>query len=715
MGRGPEATLDQPAVAGSAVGNPRKRQGWSFPGGRCYRPLMSKQRSRRRGRSTRGFPTTLLRRGLVALLGITVITLAALHFLHPGPAVFGEKDRPGERWNVLLVSLDTTRPDYLHACGVGPVPTPALDRVRGDGFVFSSMISPAPITLPSHASLLTGKNPNRHGVRENTEYALPERETSIAEVLARSGYRTQAFVSTFILDARFGLAQGFSAYVDDLSGPDVPIETTELTGAITAGRATEWISRYASARRSGREDRPFFLFLHLFDAHAPYAPPSPYREAFASDPYAGELAYQDACLGLVLDRLEAEGEASRTLVWVVSDHGESRGAHGEETHSLFIYDVTQRAVSLLRLPPAENRYRAEEPRMVIDDVTALVDVGPTLLDLLALPPLPEVDGKSAIPLLRGERDPDRVVYCEAYSPFISYRWSPLLGVRSHDWKYIRAPYPELYDLLADPGEERNLASARPEIARGLSAQLDTFLGSAPDSAGANAYREASEEEIARLRSLGYIAGTRRSQAEENVDMSALPDPKRQIAFFRQSFQTAQALLLRGKTADAIAEFEEAARLDPGNPSIHQHLGVAYRQAGDFEAATRSYRTALALQPALPRSWVGLGRAQLSREFPDSAKSAFETALSLLPSSPDPWEGLGDVAWAKGDILRAAALLDSARVRGSPPIIIEGKLARLYRDDLPDPSRARQHLEAFARALGTDTETAITRLPKSERP
>ncbi|MEZ4650296.1 MAG: sulfatase-like hydrolase/transferase [Candidatus Eisenbacteria bacterium] len=664
---------------------------------------------RQRGQSRPAGPLAF---GALALLLLVVGGAAYFVFVRGSSAPLRDADRPGEPWNVLLISLDTTRPDYLAACTAGPVATPNLDRISGGGFVLSSMISPAPITLPSHASLLTGLNPYRHGVRENTEYALPEEAQTVTEVFHDLGYRTQAFVSAFVMDGRFGLDQGFEEYVDDLTTPTVRPGAVELPGAISTSRAAEWISGHATARRRGEESRPFFLFLHLFDAHAPYAPPSPYREMYPSDPYAGELAYQDAVLGEVLDRLEVVGEAGRTLIWVVSDHGESLGAHGEDTHSLFVYDVTQRVVSLLRLPPQDGHFEPGPPRLVVDDVTGIVDVASTLLDLTGNEPMAGTDGQSLVPLLRGSADPERAIYCETWSPYVSYRWAPLEAVRTKQWKYIRAPFPELYDLVADPKEETNLAAAKPDLVRELSARLDAFQREAANGQlAAHATRVASEEELERLRSLGYL-GSSGATRESDVDFSKLPDPKRQVAFFRGPFQSAKSLLLAGRVNEAIAKFEDARSTDPGNPSIHQFLGVAYRQAGEFREAVDSYRTAIALQPDSPRSWVGMGRAQMSLGQPDSARTAFFTARELLPHAPDSWEGLGDLAWQAGDLGRAATLLDSARVLGSPPVLIEGKLARLYRDDLHDAARASQHLDAFARALGANVTDAARQLPPS---
>ncbi|MBD3236321.1 MAG: sulfatase-like hydrolase/transferase, partial [Candidatus Eisenbacteria bacterium] len=280
--------------------------------------------------------------------GVLIIVAAVAAYLLLSGTISEEPWDPTseslERPNVLLISLDTTRPDRLAACGGGPVPTPALDRVLGDGFRFEEMITPAPNTLPAHASLMTALNPYAHGVRENVEHALPEEARTLAEQFHEGGYATAAFVAAFVLDRRFGLAQGFELYEDRLWGPEPGLgpQTVELRGGLVAERAIRWIGEYAAERRSGEETRPFFLFVHFFDAHAPYVPPPPHARIYADQPYNGELAYQDACLGRLLDAIEAHGEASRTLVWVISDHGEALGEHGEPQHSIFLYDSTVR-------------------------------------------------------------------------------------------------------------------------------------------------------------------------------------------------------------------------------------------------------------------------------------------------------------------------------------------------------------------------------------
>lgn len=653
--------------------------------------------------------------------------------------------------NVLLVSLDTTRPDRLAGAGGGPVPTPALDRVAGGGFRFLEMVSPVPITLPAHASLFTGLDPHRHGVRENTEYALPPHLPTLAEAMEAAGYRTAAFVAAFVMDSRFGLARGFETYQDRLDGPEpgLRLGQVELPGAIVATRTAAWIHDHARRRRTGDEDRPFFLFTHFFDAHAPYRPPATFAAQHPESPYHGELAYQDQVLGQVLDALEASGEAARTLVWVVSDHGESLGEHGESTHSLFVYDATLRAVSVLRPPPEDGRFLAGPVRMDLRASSSLIDVPVTLASLLSVAPEGfgrNLDGRDLSPLLAGHAMPvatgderrrsrrdtseseasgegtgetglERTVYAETLSPYVSYHWAPLHAVRTPQWKFVRAPIPELYDLRADPGETNNLAAARPEVRARLEEALDRHLARANDSladraqsrddAASSARREATEEEKERLRSLGYLSG---SPAEPD-DEEPLPDPKRMVAFFNDRFQQAKNLLYAGRFEDAIDAFQGALRIDPLNNSIHLYLAGAYRQAGRYQEASGAYRGAIEIAPGSPRAWLGWGRALLAAGHADSAVAAFEQAISLLPTSPDHWVALGEAEYRRGRFREAAAALDSSLVRGGTTAWAHGLLARIYLEHLERPELGARHLESYARGAGIDPEAARGRLPE----
>ena len=666
--------------------------------------IAGKRRAPRRGN---GFHPSLasVLAVIAGLLAVIAATLRVMNQREDGRPL-SPKALAGQGWNVVLLSLDTVRPDLLQATAgsKAPVPTPGLDRLLGGGVRFTEMITPAPITMPAHASLFTGVNPPRHGVRENTEYALSGAASTLAEQFTAAGYRSAAFVSSFVMESRFGLDQGFALYDDRLSGPEAGLGagSVEVPGAITVARASRWLNETRS------DAKPFFLFVHLYDAHAPYRPPAPFAEAYKALPYHGELAYLDFCVGQLLDAIEASGQASRTLVWVVSDHGESLGEHGEASHSLFIYDATLRVVSLLRTPPADGRYRAGHPGYIVDRQTGLVDVMPTLLEICGLPvdateEEGRIDGRSLVPELEGHRRAEAPLYCETLSPRVSYHWAPLYGIRTSQWKYIRAPLPELYDLKADPKEEKNLASARPSEVGRFSATLDSMLS---PSAGLSSNRAPSREEIERLRSLGYLSGSSANDAED----AALPDPKRMVAFFNGQYQSAKNLLYAGRFAEAATAFQEALKVDPLNNSTYLFLAAALRQSNRRDAAGRAYRAALKLEPASPRAWYGWGQALLESEKADSAAWAFHAAIALLPEAAEQWSALGEAEWNRGRPLDAFAAFDSALTLGSDDPRTRGLLARLYLE-ANQATQAAPLIKAYAFALGASEEDAVKKLPQ----
>ena len=334
--------------------------------------------------------------------------------------------------DVLLITLDTTRADRLGSYGYAGAATPNLDRLAADGVRFERALSPVPLTLPAHASLLTGRQPFTHGVRNNGHFVLPAEVPTLAAALAARGYETAAFVSSFVLDRQFGLARGFAHYDDQLDqAPPGPAASLELErrGDRTVAAARAWLA--GTARQNSR--RPYFLWVHLYSAHDPYVPPSPFRERFADRPYDGEVAFDDAVVGELLDAT-GYGAARGPLVVVAGDHGESLGDHGESTHGLFVYDSALRVPLILAWPGVVA------PAVATPSV-GLVDVAPTILDLAGANALAGAEGRSLRSLVRGDglADDSPPVYAESYFPQYFMQWSPLRAIEAGRWKFIDAP------------------------------------------------------------------------------------------------------------------------------------------------------------------------------------------------------------------------------------------------------------------------------------
>jgi arylsulfatase A-like enzyme len=366
--------------------------------------------------------------------------------------------------------------------------------------------------LPSHASLFTGLYPPEHGVRNNGHFRLEERLPTVASVLQGRGYRTGAFVSAFVLDRRFGLARGFDRYDDDLvqgQASETFSFESQRTGDRTAAALIQWVE--------GETSSPFLAWLHLYDAHEPYSPPSPFREDFKDAPYDGEIAFADAVLGQVLDALGRLHLQDRTTIVVVGDHGESLGEHGEETHSMFVYEGAL-LVPLVIWAPG----RVPEGR-VVEEPVSIVDLAPTLLELAGAPPLKLAHARSLLGLPGGSGTP-RALYAETLSPQFDMGWAPLRSVRDHRYKLIDGPRPELFDLARDPSEAENLHERLPNVAAALRGRLGEIAG---DGWGAMSAVAPSREVEEKLAALGYL-GAGATPHTPPASVAGLTDPKEAI-------------------------------------------------------------------------------------------------------------------------------------------------------------------------------------------
>lgn len=648
-----------------------------------------------------------MRRTLAAL----ALTAAFLPVLAAARLPAGAASTPpparAPRPDVVLVTLDTFRWDAAGFSGgsprfprtgasATPSPTPVLDRLAAAGRVFTDAHAHSVVTLPSHTNLLTGLYPNQHGVRDNAGFRVPAAIPTLATVLHDAGYATGAFVGAYPLDSTFGLDRGFDVYDDRYPKGNAASEFAmpERRGDEVVKRARAWWNASGA--------KPRFLWVHLYDAHAPYLPPEPFASRYRETPYLGEIAAVDSYLAPLLEPFLA-GKERAALIVVTADHGEALGDHGEATHGLFAYEAT------LKVPLVV--WGAGVPRGRDDRAARHVDVFPTVLAATGVALPKDAGGALARPgrSLLAPAAPDVSSYFEALSAALNRGWAPLRGVIDGGRKLVALPLPELYDLRADPGETRNLVDADRPSARKLAARLP------PESADAAAAARTAPtgEEAARLRALGYAVAGAGSPAGAKASFGPADDPKKLLPLDAKISATlaaydegrldaaisgaralvaarpsmamahsllAQALLEAGRTGEALDAMQAARAKDVASDSLRLQLGLTLTETGrardalavlapladagvpraldalglalaaagrpaDAEAALRR---ALAADPEDPRAHENLALLALQAGRWTDARDASKRALDLDPALPNAWNDLGAALYGLGD-------------------------------------------------------------------
>lgn len=522
------------------------------------------------------------------------------------------KNPPQAPPNVVLISVDTLRADRLGAYGARAVETPAMDVLARQGIRFEHASTPVPLTLPAHWTLHTGVEPWHHGVVDNgmTPLAPP---STLAERFSAAGYDTAAFVAAFVLNRSFGLDRGFLHYDD---GPAADAALDQLIHATApaderVGRALRWL-------QAGRQEpaKPFFLWLHLFDPHAPYQPPKNFRARYAQRPYEGEVAFVDSQIARLMAGIERLGLAESTVVVLTSDHGESLGEHGEQTHGVLLYEATLRVPLIFRLPGGP---RAGEVRT---EPATLADVAPTLLSLAGLPFLSTVDGRD---LFSTEPAASRRLAAISEYPRRRLGWASLIAVREGPWKFVAAPHPELYRLVDDPGERRNRFDTDRRQAVGLARGVEVIESELRKRRAGGGAAEPTAEERAGLAALGYVGGV-----PGELDSGTRPDPKDVVASLGELDQAYQ-LYAEGRLEEAEQRFRRLLG-DAGFPQVAALEGLARvaRQQGKVEAAAAAYLRLLELDPESVSALAQL--ILLARERGD-AEAAVGLARRLKSLAP----------------------------------------------------------------------------------
>ncbi|MGA7617342.1 MAG: sulfatase-like hydrolase/transferase [Thermoanaerobaculia bacterium] len=592
--------------------------------------------------------------------------------------------------NILLITLDTTRADHLGCYGDTRAETPRLDRLAREGILFEHCITPTAYTLPSHSSIMTGTYPPYHGVRINGNAGLAEANVTMAERLRQDGYRTGGFVGAFVLDGRWGLNQGFDRYDDDFQiGADQRLDLAGVQRPANqvVDAALKWLDEPGP--------KPFFAWVHLYDAHTPYEPPEPFRSRFTSDDpsslYDGEIAFVDSQVGRLLDALSARGLAKDTIVVVVGDHGEGLGSHGESEHGYFIYDYAVHVPLLVHLPS-----NGSGGKRVAAQVST-VDIFPTILEFLGDEPVKSVQGESFASLIDGgEPAAPRYAYSESVATKLQYGWSGLYSIRTNDYKYIEAPRAELYDLRSDPDEKANHLDDQRRVAHELRATLTTMRTKIEEGAPEAAEANLDAETMAKLSSLGYLGGG----SARTEDESKLADPKDKLVLYEGVGYAAQ-LIFRNEYTEASEVLQKVLSEDPDVPQAQILLASVYRKTKEIGKAKAILDRYLKRDPGNPQALISMAEILSDEGRDDDVIAICRTALARDEKNARAWELMADVYISRNDHTAALPLLRKV-------VEIQPKLTR-SRNNLAACLIGTGHLDEAERIL-TDIISEYPKFP-----
>jgi arylsulfatase A-like enzyme/Tfp pilus assembly protein PilF len=599
-------------------------------------------------------------------------TLACLIYffvMSPGKSKITSPD--ASIFNILLITLDTTRADHLGCYGYPRAKTPSLDGLAREGIRFARAYCPAPVTLPSHISILSGLYPIAHGVRNNGHH-LPSGIKTLAKILKGRGYATAAFVSSFSVDSRFGIDRGFDVY-DDTFQPQASLKSAnaERRAEGTFDRFSRWLESNWSNR--------FFAWVHYYDPHLPYDPPPPYKEEFKDRPYDGEIAYMDHYVGAVLDQLRTKEILEKTLIVVAGDHGEGLGDKVEIGHGIFLYEAA------LRVPLIFHNLKIFPRPRVDESEVRLVDVTPTILELVGLKDeAAGMQGQSLVPRLEGKAGKDLDSLIETFFPRENFGWSELVGIISGPWKFIQAPRPELYDLKNDPEEEKNLYELEANRSAALKTKLESeLLRLGSDSRASGEPETARAEDLEKLRSLGYVNFAPAKPG------SALPDPKDKIDLIRL-IQQAQAYEIEQRYPEAERVYSQILKDIPDSPAFYVNLAIVQAMQKKFDQAIGTLYQGLARIPDSGILLAGLGHTYL---VSGKSREALKTMEKVLASDPRNTDALTVCA----GILERTGRAEEARIYYERALSVEPESRYLrtnYAGNLASSGKFREAIEVY---------------------
>lgn len=564
----------------------------------------------------------------------------------PAPAAKNQPNAPtgGKKiniqpkdYNVLLITFDTLRKDRVSIYSDKYVRTPNIDAVAKKSLVFNRAFSHNPVTLPAHTNILTGATPRFHGISDNTGFRLEDRFLTMAEHLRQAGYKTGAFIASFPLDSRFGLAQGFDVY-DDNYGTHNAMELffVERPAEKVIEPAVRWLAQQNSAGGSANK---WFSWIHLFDPHQPYMPPEPYRKQYPGDLYSGEVAYMDASLKVLFQYLESGGLMENTVIIMVGDHGEALGEKGEETHSYYAYNNTIHIPLIIYVPGAGGAF--------IDDNVSHVDIFPTVCDLLGLEIPAHLQGDSLVPIIESGGSPEpRTIYFESLTAYLNRGWAPLYGFIRGDVKYIDQPIPEVYNIKDDPTEEKNLAAQ--SNVRQMKRDMVKLKLDLKGKYRMERNKQVDADSRSKLKSLGYLSSTTPTRpkvfTQEHDLKRMLPIQNRMLA--------ALGKRQNGQFEEAISQLRAVIEESPSFTLLYRHISTIYQETGRLGMAIEILESGLKRNPGdiSLMSKLGIMLAEAGRA--DKAVELLNMCIKEAPHDPENFNFLGVAYYRKGNFVKA---------------------------------------------------------------
>lgn len=541
-----------------------------------------------------------------------------------------------KKMNIILITIDTLRADYLSCYKKNNAQTPNIDMLAGEGVIFEKCIAQSPLTLPSHTTILSGTYPLYHGVQDNGGMLVPSHLEFISEVLQNNGYTTSAFIAAFVLHSKWGINQGFNTFSDDFD-----ISLLEQKGLTLETRADKIIGNAKKWIMNNKQNK-FFSWIHLFDPHAKYEPPPPYNQKHPDNPYAGEVEYVDAQLGSFFTFLKEQDLYDNSIIILTADHGEGLWDHEERTHGLFVYNTTVWVPLIIRAPHIF-------PKKKIKRIVEHVDIAPTILDFLKITIPKSYQGVSLINLMNDQNiKKEAIAYTESFYSRLHFGWSELRAIYFNNWKFIDAPKAELYDLQNDEHEKTNLIDKFPSKKNKMKLELNKFIKKQSIKTQFKTKKvKLKREDRNALETLGYITSANVSTQKGKINI----DPKDKVMFL-QNYDKARFLMKEEKYIEAISSAKEVLKDEPDNVDILMILGTIYLRNNQNAEAINIFENVLIKKPDFNDAMIRLIKALIANNNMDQAEAQSIKFLSVFPTDHVLYNLLGEIYYLKKDNISA---------------------------------------------------------------